>query len=789
MHHSVNTYAAMVLAAGMTFPASALQFEIGDLFGSVISFVTVGADFRMEDRDTDLIAKSNLFPGLCTPTDWTTSNGFSATEAPTYLSATGDQIGSTCNGTQDPDLNRRYVEAPGSFNINGDNGNMNFDRYDVVSAAAKLNTKLDMSWRGFNLFARGIWFFNDTLTDFDETRFDTSLQPRSLALPKRTEEQFGTDFLLQDAYISTFIPIGERELAVRIGRQGLNWGESTALPLNSINTINPPDQRLQRTPGFDLGELFLPVAMATVSTNLSLNLSVEAFYQFEWRPAQIDAPGTFYSTSDIFGGTDEDGYYAMLSFGKAPEDPFGIYASQDNSPGIPLDGQGDPFALGSASSRTIYRLEDNTPRDTGQYGFALRYFAENFNNGTEFAFYFANYHNRIPSASFIAAQKSCAGDATNVLTLALNCGIGQGDIGTLRLAEEPLPVDTAGVFVDYAEDIQMYGISFNTTIGDYALSGEYSFRPNMPIQIHSVDLTFAALQPAFPANSVNLTDVNLLTDLGALNPGILAGLQDALTPLLEAAGRDQIVLPGRRIAVPDYVNTIYRNNPYDSSQDGGYLIRGYERLPLGQLTTTLLATLGGDNLLRASQILMVGEFGLTHVLDFPDLDQLQFQGAFTETHASSGADGTTNGLADSAALTGATNTGGNGDEECERRAFDSDRFGTYEAEPCRQNPTAQDPRNFGDEISYGVRFLSLITYNDALFGMNVSPLIGLFYDIEGIAPGVGQNFVEGNFTGIFGVNFDYLARYSGGIRYTMNKGKYNERRDRDTLGLFLRYEF
>ena len=770
-------------------PAQALEFSIGDVYGSVISFFTVGATMRMEERDEDLIAKINLDPGLCTRTNWTTE-GYRSTPEPVYPGAQGDDIGSTCNGTQDPNLNRRYVDAPGSFNSNGDNGNMNFEQYDIVSAAAKLNTKIDVSWKGFNLFGRGIWFFNETLVNFDETRFDTTLQPETLALPDEVETQFGNDFLLQDLYVSTFVPIGDRTLSIRVGRQGLNWGESTALPLNSINTINPPDQRLARMPGFDLAELFRPVGMAVFGLDLTLNLSMEAFYQYEWVPAEIDAPGTFYSTSDVFGGTDEDGNYAMLSFGKAPEDPYGLYESQDNPE--------DPFSLGSAGSRTIYRVKDREPDDGGQYGIALRYFAENFNNGTEFAFYFANYHNRLPSASFFAADKTCAdtgpnGPAKNTLELAINCGAGQGDIGTLQLAEEPLPVDTAQLFVEYAEDIQMYGVSFNTTIGNWAWSGEYSFRPKMPIQVHSVDLVFASLQPAFPTNNINLTDLDLTTSLPISDPGLLAALTDAVAPILSGAGREQIVLPGRRMAVPDYVETIYRNNPYDpedESRPDNYYIRGYERLPLGQLTTTFLNTIGGDNPLKASQIIVIAEAGLTHVLDFPDLSRLQFQGAETNTHASAGADGTQNSIEDSAAQTDALDTEGNGDEECARRVYDGGAFyDPYEAEPCRQNPTAQDPDNFGDEISYGVRFISLIRYQDFMFGVNFEPLIGVFYDISGVAPGIGQNFSEGNVTGLFGLRFDYLSKWFTELRYTYVDGEDNARRDRDTLAFTLRYEF
>jgi hypothetical protein len=41
----------------------------------------------------------------------------------------------------------------------------------------------------------------------------------------------------------------------------------------------------------------------------------------------------------------------------------------------------------------------------------------------------------------------------------------------------------------------MYGFSFNTTVGDISLQGEIAYRPNMPLQVDTQDLTFHALGP------------------------------------------------------------------------------------------------------------------------------------------------------------------------------------------------------------------------------------------------------------------------------------------------------
>ncbi len=750
--------AAVLLLASLS--ARALDFNVGPVYGSVLGEFSLGAVLRMEDRDPALIAKTNLAPGLCTRTNRTSNPGASSLE---YPGAQPQDIGSTCNSTTDPSLNLAYVKAPGSYNINGDNGNLNFDRNDLVAASAYLKTRFNLAWDRFSLNGRTIWFFDSVYTGFDEQHPDTTLQPARSPLAPTAEQLFGHDVELTELFLSTDFSLGERLVSVRLGRHGLNWGESTALPLNSMNTINPPDLRLTRIPGFNLDDLFQPVGLLSIGTGLTLNLSAELFYQYEWRPAVIDAPGSFQSTSDTFGGDAAEGYYAMLSFGKAPEDPQALYASQDNPD--------DPFALGSGGSRTIYRLADREPRDHGQYGLALKYFAENLNNGTEFSFYFANYHSRIPTASFIAADASCAQDSINLIELLGDCGALQGSNGTLMLAGEPLPVDTVRVFAEYPEDIQLFGASFNTSLGEWAWSGEYAFRPYMPLQIHTVDLIFAALQPAFPRHNLNVG----VPDLSGTT-GLPLELLEQLSGL---AGAPATVLPGRRVAVPDYIETLYRGNEVQP----GDVIRGYERVQMGQLTSTLIRTFGAANPLRASQIAVILEAGLTHVLDMPSLSELQFQGDEANTHASNGADGSLSGVGDSARF----ESDGDGDPRCLRQSYDS--IGGAEAEPCRQNPTSQDPDAFGDALAWGIRSIYVARYQNAFAGTNLDALLGVFYDVDGVAPGVGQNFSEGNSQIFLGFQVEYLARWFGDIRYTWLDGERNPRRDRDTLAFTLRYAF
>jgi hypothetical protein len=702
--------AALLAASGGVY---AFGFEFGEVTGSLDNQVSLGALWRMEDQDERLIAKSNLNPGLCVRRNPDNS-----------LSGNG------CNSTSDPSLNAAYVAAPGSFAINGDNGNLNYDKGDIVAGAFKITSDLNLNWRSFGALVRASYFYDEPNVDFREFHPDTTFQPRRTDRPKAAEELLGTDIQRLDTYVfGTFPFIGDRQLTVRLGDQVVNWGESAFLVANSLNHIAPPSLPRVRAPAFDVKELFEPVGMLFLGTEIMPNMSIEAFYQYDWKPAIPDPVGGFFSTSDTFGA---GGTYAMLSFGKVPEDPTQSYDPATN----PDDATG---LLGS-SSRTILRGPDRKPDDGGQYGFKLAYFAENLNGGTELAFYHSNTHSRFPLASLIASDAGCASNATNAVEFVAGCGLpgsglgsgvgtGGNGFGRLMFANEPLPVETAQVFAEYPEDIKLYGLSFNTTIGDWAWAGEVAYRDNQPLQIHAVDLVLAAVNPAFPAADI---------------------------PLGPAG-----TIPGRRSAVPDFVETRYRGNPVQPNQ----YIQGFEPMKVAHYNTTFINTVSASNPLKADQILIVFELGATQIFDMPGLDELQFNAAGATTAASNGADG----------------TGGVG----------ADELGGSCTDACRQNPTAANPRTFVDEFSWGFRNVYLFRYQDVFWGVNLEPLVGWFKDIDGIAPGPGENFIEGRSTYLMGLRWDYLNKWSGEFRYTAESGgrANNARVDRDIFGFNVRYEF
>ena len=688
------------LLGGGSCAAQAQSFSAGPFSVDLSHQAAIGAAVRMQDRDNRIVGKTNIAgqQELCLADDCVSSSG-------------------------DPAPNQRFVDAAGFYSVNGDDGNLNYNQHDLVGAAAKLTSDFvfDFGW-GISGFARTLAFFDHTNTGFDEFHPNTIYQPQTTRRSGAADQLIGTNFDLLDAYINFYapIPFTDSEIGVKIGKQVLNWGESTVLVPNSINTISPPNLPRLRLVGSDLKEVFEPVPLAVFNFPVLDLFTVEAFYQWQWKPVVVDPVGSYFSTSDIAGG----GEYAMLSFGKAPEDPDSL------STPAGLTG------LLSSASRTVNRLADRTPKDGGEYGISARLFLDDFMNGTELAFYHVNYHSRFPIASFIAAEASSCRDDISGITLppipipgvdprALACtGIADDPAGALAalggfLAGTPssfpgeaLPVDTAKLFFEYPENIRLYGVSFNNTIGDIGLQGEIAFRDNLPVQVHQADLVFASLQQAFPDEDINI--LGLAT------------------------------IPGNRNAVPDYVATRYRGHDV---QPNDY-IRGYESMKVfqGNLGGTL--TFGaGSNPFGATQVLAIFELGLVHVMDLPSLDEIQFNGPGTDTHYSPGVDGT-----------------GSGGVEDARR----------------QNPT-QQTTGFVTENSWGYRLLTFMNYDNVFAGVNVSPLIGIFHDVEGYSPGPGGLFVEGTKQFIGGLRFDYLSRLGAEVRYTWYTGgaEHNQLRDRD----------
>nr|MBV6630152.1 DUF1302 domain-containing protein [Oceanococcus sp. HetDA_MAG_MS8] len=695
-----------------------LEFGLGNIDLSWNNRVSLGAAWRVENRDPALIGKLNLNPDLC-------PDG--------CISLSGD-----------PEPNQRLVDAPGAYlGHEQDDGNMSYDQGDMVAAVAKWTTTLQAQWRDTSVKLRGIGFYDAINSDFLERHFNTAFQPQRVARDVRVDGLVGSEAELLDWSIAQSFSIGDRFIDVSLGQQYLRWGESALIPLNSLAEINPPDARRLRQPGFEVNEVFRPVPMAVISGDLfpQWNLTAQAFYQWKWRPVVADPAGSFFGTSDQLY---RDNSVAIFGLGNYPEDPQGQNRISN-----------DFAALLTNTSFTAQVRDDRAgyARDDGQFGLKVSWFGDFLLPSTEWSLHAMQYHSRLPYGSAMAAEETCLRDAVtdNLLAYVAAC---QGF--QLLGGQEPLPLDTIELLIEYPEDIQLYGLSFNTNWGSWSIAGEYTHRPNLPLQVHAPDLTWAALNPAFPEEDIVIGVEGLLGALGG-------ALDSALQPVLNAAlsgvtGGFPIVVPGARNALPDDIETGFRGNTIQGRQ----YIPGFERFAVDQLQITGIRLWGASapllKWLRADQLLMLVEVGAMHIRDLPDVQDLQLEsGTPRGTHNNPGADGS-----------------GQPDGQPDTRL---------------QNPT-QQTTGFVTAWSWGYRSLFRLEYNDVFGGMQLRPLLIVGHDPQGTAPRPMQNFIEDRIDMLLGADLQINQQWSASLRYQMFHGDGDYAlRDRDNVSAAIALTF
>jgi hypothetical protein len=537
--NGIAALAATGLFLAATAPTFGFTFTVGEVNGNFDSTLSVGTLYRLQNPDRALYGTTSTFNGV-----------------------------------------------PGLANsVNGDDGDLNYPK-GVSSVLLKGTHDLELKWQNWGFFARGYYFYD--LKNENTTFPHHQLSDLALA-------RVGTGAVLLDHYITGKFDIGTMPVTLRAGRQVISWGESTFIP-NGINVINPYDVSRLRTPGSELREGLLPVYSVDLSVALTDKLSVEALWMAEFRRTEIDPDGTYFSTNDF---ASRGGSSVFLGFGALP----------------------DSGTLGA-----IPRAPDRMPHGMDQGGLAVHYLAPKLNN-TDFGFYYLRYDSRLPlisartptgpiSAAFVqatagslaaplgtamvqagypaagvpAALQTLLGAAfTNVPVAALPASLqpfypsaiaiaaGAKKIGLLTAAA------TGRYFVEYPTGIDLFGVSFNTSVGStgVALQGEVSYKSHVPLQVDDVELLFATLSALdSPGGSV----------FGANNQ------------LGNFSGR------------------------YNQE------VSGYRRLDVWQAQMTATKVFGP--MLGASQLTLVGEVGITVVPNLPDKNTLRFDGSGTYTAGS-----------------------------------------------------------------------------------------------------------------------------------------------------------
>ncbi|BCR26935.1 DUF1302 domain-containing protein [Aquipseudomonas alcaligenes] len=385
--------------------------------------------------------------------DWTTSLDTTVSYGVSYrMEGQDDKLIARANGGS----------GSNSGLINSDDGNLNFRKGDLFSEMVKVVSEMDLRYQErHGVFIRGRAFYDFELED--DSRRHREISDGGL-------DEAGSSIDLLDAFVYGSWTVGERDLNARLGRQVINWGEGLFYQ-NGIGATNPVDINALRAPGSEVKEAYMPTFMVYGSYELRDNLTLEGYWQpgKAWEASKIDPCGTYFSTLDPLG---EDCEYlsaaplqeqitGRVGEALAFDSPAAAQAWANSlAPGLVND-----LLRGYIPTTFIPRAQDIDGDDSAQYGLALRWYVPELND-TELGFYYLRYNMQVPMIGLTVGQPV-------VLPV----------VGALPDAS------SSRYYAEYLEKRDLFGISFNTSIGGesifngLSLAGELSYRPDTPIAL------------------------------------------------------------------------------------------------------------------------------------------------------------------------------------------------------------------------------------------------------------------------------------------------------------------
>jgi hypothetical protein len=212
-----------------------------------------------------------------------------------------------------------------------------------------------------------------------------------------------------------------------VGNQVISWGESI-FAVGGINQTNSLDFQKLSIPGTQLKEAVLPAPIVSIASGVGRGVNVEAYYQFRWNPNRLPPVGTYFSVADILGKGRQP---LFLNVDPTSPDFFNFGG---------LDPASDPS---QANTFGVGFRNDQTPKNSGQYGVAMHYKPQGVS--LDLGFYFMNYHDKMPV------------------------------LGTMA--------DGVSAQWTYLEDRKLYGVSANFPVGNWAVGWELSYRPKDAIAL------------------------------------------------------------------------------------------------------------------------------------------------------------------------------------------------------------------------------------------------------------------------------------------------------------------
>lgn len=333
---------------------------------------------------------------------------------------------------------------------NLDDGNRSFDP-GLISNRVDLFTEFDLDYKGTGVRVSAAAWYDDVYNRSNDN--DSPGTSNSLSVPHdrftdATRELHGKDAEFRDAFVYTTFNLTDTSwMAVRAGQHSVVYGESLFFGSNGVAAAQQPIDAIRAltVPNSQFKEIALPVNQISTDIQLTENLSMGGYYQFEWERTRIPSAGSYFSPADLLDAGGES------IIAPTPVGPMPLFV----------------------------RGEDYEAKDSGQFGLKMNYWSPELQ--TDFGIYAARYHDK----NF------------------------QVQTRLLKNPMDPATMPPLGEhMLLFPEDIEVYGISINTGVGDANVGFEASVRHNAPL----VSLTVT--DPAFAGVPNGNNDSNPLYAVG-----------------------------------------------------------------------------------------------------------------------------------------------------------------------------------------------------------------------------------------------------------------------------------
>lgn len=247
--------------------------------------------------------------------------------------------------------------------LNQNDGNNNFNK-GLVSNRVDLLSEFDITSQSFGARISGAAWYDFKYNTSNDNKTITSNSIPSNEFPNATRDLMGRKAEILDAFVFGKSEIGDMPATFRLGRHTLLWGESLFFGSNGIAGGQAPVDliKLLSVPNAQFKETAMPTGKLSGQIRVTPEMSVGAYYQYDWRKTRLMPVGAHLSTSDSLG----EGAQRIIAGNPAAPNPPALLAQPDMK-----------------------------ARDSGQYGVQLRMRAPSID--TDFGLYAIRYHAMGPS--------------------------------------------------------------------------------------------------------------------------------------------------------------------------------------------------------------------------------------------------------------------------------------------------------------------------------------------------------------------------------------------------------